>query len=181
MQTETAKYPQFYGELSVQVFAPQYYHSTTSNFSDHYSKQIVKGKREDLSAFFFDQIKEVFTKLPFKPNIIVMAPSHLEGKFSPTLHSLALQLSKHYGIPYANIIDRIREGKKLTSCSDRDERYEQVKGAFKVNTVMYSMEGLKIVLLDDTKTTGFTTLECAKELKSAGANDVVAVCLGINL
>jgi predicted amidophosphoribosyltransferase len=178
-QTQMAYYPKYYGELSVQVFAPQFYYSKSQKV-DYYSKQVVDGKTQDLSSYFLEPVKAVFVKLPFKPNLIVMVPSHQKGKFSPTLHSLALRLYRDFRIPYANVIERIKEGKKLTSCEGRDERYEQVNGAFEVDSTIYSLNRLKIVLLDDTKTTGFTTLECTKELRAVGAMDVVGVCLGIN-
>jgi predicted amidophosphoribosyltransferase len=177
MQTETAHYQQYYGDLEIYVFAPRYYYNSKLQKRDSYSKQIVKGKHQDLSSYFFEYVAGIFTDLPFKPDLIVVAPSHEKGSFSPTLDALARKLSKEYGLPYANVVERVREGKKLTTCGHLDERYIQVNGAFCVD---YNMEGLKVVLLDDTKTTGLTTLECAKELKAAGATDVVTVCLGIN-
>jgi predicted amidophosphoribosyltransferase len=176
MEKQVAHYQQYYGALAIQVYAPAFYYGRSQK-PDYYSKQIVDGKHQDLSAYFLDGIKSVFEKLPFKPNLIVVAPSSKKGNFSPTLDSLAKRLQKDYGIPYANVVERIREGKKLTTCAHLDERYREVKDAFKVNL---NMKGLKVIILDDTKTTGLTTLECSKALRAAGAIDVLAVCLGIN-
>ncbi len=163
----------------IQVFAPAFYFKEEIR-KDLYSRNIIEGKAKDLSSYFLEQVKEVFTKLPFKPHIIVMVPSHTIGNFSPTLNTLAIHLSHEYTIPYANVITRIRQGKKQTLCSGLEERHQQVDGAFKVDSTLYSMKDLKVVLLDDTKTTGLSLLECAKELKASGATTVVALCLGIN-
>jgi len=176
MRKQTAKYTQYYGDLSVTVFAPRFYYSKSQK-KDEYSKQIVFGKFQDLSDYFFEPVKNVFAKLPFIPDLIVVAPSSKIGAFSPTLNSLASRLSKVYGVPHVNVIERIREGKKLTNCPHLEERHKEIDGAFKV---IVSMKGLKVVLLDDTKTTGLTSLECAKELKTAGVLVIMAVCLGIN-
>lgn len=38
----------------------------------------------------------------------------------------------------------------------------------------------KVLLIDDTKTTGMTILEAKKILLKKGVKEIVAVCLGIN-
>jgi len=175
MISETAQHSAY--ELAVTVFAPRYYYSRTKG-DDEYSKQIVNGKHQDLSQYFFEHIKPVFIKLPTKSNVIVFVPSH-KDTVSPTLQSVAYQLQQEFKIPYKNIIRR-KGNKKQTSCSSRDERYREVKGAFKIDKRKHHMEGLNVVLLDDVKTTGLTILECAKELKRVGAENVVGLCLSIN-
>jgi predicted amidophosphoribosyltransferase len=176
LRKEIAQWEYYYPKLQVQVFAPRFYYSKVQR-KDEYSKQVVFGKNQDLSDYFFARIKKLFLKLPIKPTLIIVLPSSRMGKFSPTLLALAKNLSDAFGIENDNIIERIKEGKKLTTCSNNDERHEAIKDSFKVNR---NIEGKKVVLLDDTKTTGGTVLECAKELRAAGASEVVAVCLGIN-
>jgi ComF family protein len=56
------------------------------------------------------------------------------------------------------------------------ERRDNVKGAFTV-TRPDRIAGKRILLLDDVMTTGSTMDECAKELKKAGAEAVVAVTI----
>jgi competence protein ComFC len=147
------------------------------NSNDDYSKNIVKGKHEDLSDFFFARVESVFRKLPFKPDLIVVVPSSKLGEFSPTMLALGRKLSDQFGIPNANIIERVTEGKKHTDCTNSAERHEATEGSIKVTR---TLKGESVVLLDDTKATGMTLLECAKELKAMGASDVIGVCLGIN-
>jgi ComF family protein len=54
------------------------------------------------------------------------------------------------------------------------ERRLNVKGAFSVKRAD-TVTGKRILLLDDVMTTGSTMDECAKELKKAGADSVIAV------
>jgi phosphoribosylpyrophosphate synthetase len=178
VQTELAKWPRFYPDLEVQVFAPRFYHKAMErNGNDNYSRNIVKGKHEDLSDFFFVRVKRVFPKLPFKPDLIVVVPCSKLGEFSPTMLALGRKLSNKLCVPNDNIIQLVREGKKHTDCTSSDERYEATEGTIKVTR---TLKGERVVLLDDTKVTGMIFLECAKELKTMGASDVIGVCLGIN-
>jgi predicted amidophosphoribosyltransferase len=56
------------------------------------------------------------------------------------------------------------------------ERRLNVKGAFSVNRTGL-VAGKRILLLDDVMTTGSTMDECAKELKKAGADMVIAATI----
>lgn len=55
-----------------------------------------------------------------------------------------------------------------------DQRRDNVKGAFKCARPA-EIADRRILLLDDVMTTGSTLDECAKELKKAGANAVIAI------
>ncbi|MBU7044940.1 MAG: ComF family protein [Theionarchaea archaeon] len=58
----------------------------------------------------------------------------------------------------------------------RDERRENVKGAFEVK-YPNRFKGRKILLIDDVATTCATIDECARVLKNAGAQEVNALVL----
>lgn len=58
----------------------------------------------------------------------------------------------------------------------RDERMTNVKGAYAI-TPGKTVNGLRVLLLDDVITTGSTLDECAKTLLAAGARSCTAVCL----
>jgi predicted amidophosphoribosyltransferase len=177
MESEPAKWPEHYGDLEVPVFAPRFYYPLSTR-KDEYSKQIVFGKKTDLSNYFFEEVKTVLAKLPFKPDLLIIVPSSKMLKFSPTILGLGKKLSKEVNIPFKRSIKRIRERTKLTDCANQEERYASVNGSLKV---IKKLKGEKIVLLDDTRVSGVTLLECAKILKKAGASDVAAICLGINM
>ena len=48
MRKQTAQWPDYYGDLSVQVYAPRFYYSLTQK-KDDYSKKVVFGKNQDYS------------------------------------------------------------------------------------------------------------------------------------
>ncbi|MFZ1980630.1 MAG: ComF family protein, partial [Smithella sp.] len=60
--------------------------------------------------------------------------------------------------------------------SNRDERKENIKGAFEV-TDKKKIDGKNIILIDDVYTTGATINECAKTLIKAGAQKVAVLTL----
>ena len=83
---------------------------------------------------------------------------------------LAYQLSKLTKISVFDNILRIRDTPTQTSLS-RNQRKENVKGSFKIINKNL-IKNLNILLIDDVFTTGSTTNEISKELKSAGANNI---------
>lgn len=174
MIKELAKWPLYYDDLEVWVFAPRFYVPLPKR--DVYSANIVFGKSQDKSDYFLKEVLTLFRNLPFEPNLIVIVPSSILGKFSVTMLALGKKLSKKLGIRNKNIIERVKTGRKQTECSDYDERHSAIDGVFKVTK---RLNGEKVVIMDDTRSTGMTILECAKMLKQAGASDILAVCLGI--
>ncbi|MFH0973515.1 MAG: phosphoribosyltransferase family protein [Candidatus Micrarchaeota archaeon] len=174
--SEAAYWPDYYAGLVVKVFAPKLYYPYRVK-KDEYSAKIVFSKKRDLSDYFLKEVETVFSKLPFKPGLIVVVPASKLNCFSPTVLALAGELSAKFGVANENILVRVKEERKLTNCKSFDERYASIKDSFKATR---KLKGEKIVLLDDTRATGMTLLECAKTLKAAGASDVEAVCLGIN-
>ncbi len=176
METEIATWPDHYGDLKVPVFAPRLYYPLSIK-KDEYSKNIVFGKKTDLSHLFIQEMEEIFGQLPFKPDLVIVVPSSKINKFSPTMVNLGRRLSRTFKIKFSRRIKRIEERTKLTDCSTQEERYNSITGCFKV---IKKLNYEKVILLDDTRVSGVTLLECAKILKKAGASDIVAVCLGIN-
>lgn len=89
-------------------------------------------------------------------------------------------ISKSSGIKLnCNIVKRIRYTRSQTMLTI-EERKKNMKGAFEVKTKMKKIiDGKNILLFDDVITTGATIAECAKELKNAGANKVVAASLSL--
>jgi len=60
----------------------------------------------------------------------------------------------------------------------REQRQRNVKGAFKF-TGKVDLCGKNLLLVDDVLTTGATMSECARTLKSAGADKVWGVTLAV--
>lgn len=77
--------------------------------------------------------------------------------------------------PFFDILYRDKNTKAMKKL-DREERRENVRGAFKVKDygVKY-IKGKDILLVDDIFTTGATADECSLTLKNAGANRVYVI------
>lgn len=175
MIEEIAWWPAYYGDLKVQVLAPKHYIPFRKGV-DGYSANIVYSKKQDKSDYFLGEALEVFSHLPFKPDLIVIIPSSKPRKYSVTMLRLGKKISKKLGIKNKNIIKRVKTTRRQTDCGNSDERYSAVNGVFKVTE---HLDRERIVIMDDTRTSGMTILECAKVLIKAGASEIAAICLGI--
>lgn len=81
---------------------------------------------------------------------------------------LAREISRLTGIPHEEkILVKVRDTKNQSELHRR-ERAKNVKGAYQVSAKK-KVKGKKIILIDDVFTTGFTTMEVARQLKKAGA------------
>ena len=77
--------------------------------------------------------------------------------------------------PHRAVIKRLKHG-KAQKYLHVDERVENVKGMFCLKNAD-SVKGKNIILADDLVTTGATVSEAARILLSAGAADVVCICI----
>ena len=73
-------------------------------------------------------------------------------------------------IPLKNLLIRVRETPKLYD-KGKSERQEILHGVFAA-TEQIDLRGQKILIIDDIYTTGTTVSECAKVLKSLGAEKI---------
>lgn len=88
---------------------------------------------------------------------------------------LADGLSEKTGIPVMEALDR-KGYQKPQSATPMEKRAENVKGIFHANQ---DLNGLRILLIDDVRTTGSTAQACAEELKRAGAAKVGLCTLAV--
>lgn len=84
---------------------------------------------------------------------------------------IAEQLSIKTGICLNEALLRREKSARTQTALNADERRKNVKNVF---TAM-PCAGLKLILVDDVKTTGSTLMECARVLKKAGAERVYAL------
>ena len=85
---------------------------------------------------------------------------------------LAENISKRLGIPFVRCVYRAKHTVAQSSLSAR-ERTINITNAFIADKSR--VKGKKILLFDDTVTTGATINECAHELKNKGATDIVGI------
>lgn len=86
---------------------------------------------------------------------------------------IAVYMSKLFRITNASAILRRIKHTKAQSTLHRDNRQNNITGAFVVENKPF-IKGKNILILDDVFTTGSTVNECAKVLKEAGANSIYA-------
>lgn len=118
---------------------------------------------------------------PFVPknyDLLVPVPLHphrLQERGYNQSELLAKELSYKTGIPCATVLERTRDTPHQTGLN-RTERLQNLEDAFSVRTG-YSVEGKKIILIDDVFTTGTTILQCARTLHRQGAACIVGMTL----
>ncbi|MBR5751990.1 MAG: ComF family protein [Clostridia bacterium] len=107
-------------------------------------------------------------------DVIVPVPLHklrkLERGYNQS-EKLASALSALIGIPIENALKRVKYTKQQALLS-QDARRRSLQGAF---AAVRPLDGARVMLVDDVRTTGTTIVRCADALFEAGAQDVIAV------
>jgi ComF family protein len=115
----------------------------------------------------------------FGPHLIVPVPLHrsrLRQRGFNQAVLLGKELSRQLSLPMTpDALVRTRQTAPQIELSATERRLN-VKGAFSVKRPDH-IAGRRILLLDDVMTTGSTMDECAKELKKAGAEVVIAATI----
>ena len=114
-------------------------------------------------------------------NVAVPVPLH-EGRFkergfNQTEEIFAEFLTKK-NIPLKNLLVRVRETPKLYSLNKAER--EQVLGNAFATREPVDLRGQKILIVDDIFTTGTTCKECAKVLRTLGAEKISVLAFAAN-
>lgn len=82
--------------------------------------------------------------------------------------------SQMTSIKVEKLLVRVRNTKQQVTMKSREEREENIRGAFKINKKFKKpkLEKLKILLVDDVFTSGADMRECTRVLKKAGVEVV---------
>jgi len=114
------------------------------------------------------------------PDVVVAVPLHFMRRFVRGFNqaeSLARYLAHVLKVPHrSRILKRFRRTLPQSQLK-RDERHENVSGAFRARTAA-DLKGATVLLVDDILTTGATCSEAARALKDAGAKRVVVAVIG---
>ena len=103
---------------------------------------------------------------------MVPVPLH-RGRLRARGFNQARELAGRLGVPMVEVLRRVRATPSQTDLPAA-ARHGNVRNAFALRRG-HSVEGLRIVLVDDVSTTGATIESCARVLRAAGAADVSAV------
>ena len=89
---------------------------------------------------------------------------------------LALALSERFGKPCAQLLIKSKDNPPQSGTGSAEKRRANVSGVYRV-TEPSLVKDRRVLLVDDIVTTGATISECAKVLKTAGAESVCAATL----
>jgi ComF family protein len=128
-----------------------------------------------LMADFLRANPEIFTDI----DVITSVPLHtsrLKKRGFNQSRMMALHISKETGLPFADILDKNIKTRNQNELQ-RDQRLRNLRGAFGIRKDADSINGLRILLVDDVITTGATLAECSVALSQAGALEVRCLAL----
>ncbi|ESP62901.1 Competence protein F, phosphoribosyltransferase domain, protein YhgH [Smithella sp. ME-1] len=112
-------------------------------------------------------------------SLIIPVPLHIkrlrERGFNQSL-ILARAIGKKRQIPVNFSLLKRRKFTTTQTGSNRNERKQNIKGAFEVSD-KNKIKGENVILIDDVYTTGATVNECAKTLIEAGVRKISALTL----
>lgn len=122
---------------------------------------------------------ELFVELIKKKPILVPIPlsgKRLRKRGYNQAELLAKALGKRFTLPVTTLLRRTKETKPQYGLK-REERMENMKGAFDINVKRKSQSAKVALLIDDVLTTGSTMQEGAKVLKKNGVTEVWGLAL----
>lgn len=113
------------------------------------------------------------------PDLITWAPLHRWRRYRRGYDQAQL-LAREAGSLWAQepvrLLEKIRSTRPQSSLS-AEQRRQNVQGVYRLVPQCPSLDGKRILLVDDVITTGSTLSACAAVLTSAGAEDVVCLTL----
>lgn len=150
-------------------------------YSGRMQEKILKFKNNNgkyLGAAFSQLMFDKYKQLDYDPDIIIPIPIHENRRKERGFNQSEILAEKIH--EYTNKVDNsILIRKKDTPHQvglNRENRIVNLDNAFSLNKNK-SVKGKNILIIDDIFTTGTTIDECAKFLKSKGANNVFYLCL----
>ena len=105
-----------------------------------------------------------------------LGPKRLRKRGYDQAKLLALEISKRFGIPCAQLLNKTADNPPQSGTGSAEKRRANVSGVYRVREPALAADR-RVLLVDDIVTTGATISECAKELKTAGAKCVCAATL----
>ena len=129
-----------------------------------YADELAKVFGEELSALDYDFVTVVPGSHSKKQNGGYNFAELIARKFAHNIH-----------LPFMNVLKKVRKLDVQHNLSIKDRR-QNVRGAYRVKGKYISdVNGKKVLLVDDIRTSGATLDECTRELKFAGASFGTAI------
>ena len=116
-----------------------------------------------------EDMAEALQELPLPHfDVVVPVPIHPLRRIERGFNQAEVLCSRMDTGVRMDLLRRVRRTRPQAGL-DIERRRRNVRGAFAADP---SVEGLDVLLVDDVTTSGFTAIECAKELRRNGAKSV---------
>lgn len=152
----------------------QILHDLIHNLKYRYVEQVSHELTKIMSAYLIKN--KIFENFAINKDntVICSVPLHhkryLKRGFNQA-ELIAKNISQIFNIPYQGIL--IRQKNTQTQVElNKQQRQDNVKDAFAINSKIADISNKKIILIDDVVTTGSTLKECAKVLAANRCDDV---------
>ena len=109
-------------------------------------------------------------------DLVCVCPSHEKGKTNENMIKLAIEFSKRTGIPYKQVLRRVKDTKSQHELTKKEEREVNVKDSF---GVLEDLTGKSVIVLDNTSISGATAKEIHNVMKKKNAKSFILICLGL--
>lgn len=144
-------------------------------------KELILAFKYDKNFTAGNVISELLLNLIYENNIefdeicyVPMSKSSVKKRGFNQCEVIAKNLSKLLDIPVNDSLIKIKDTREQKSLS-KEERYKNIKGAFKVKK--NNIENKRVLLVDDVVTTGATLLECKKILKKCDVAEITILTI----
>lgn len=163
------------------LVATDYEDRTIRNLIWNLKYNAVKEMAEILALILADYFVSRELLDYFSGAAVVPVPMHgkrlRERGFNQT-ELIGEAFARRLGLGYLPILEKIKDTKSQVDL-ERQERFENIKGMFRVKPTPSSGEK-KIILVDDVATTGATLNECAKALKAQQPSEIWGLVVARN-
>mgnify|MGYP000870032501 CR=1 FL=1 len=148
------------------AYAPYHYHGVVQQLV----VRIKFGAADDAAIPLANAMSACVRGIPF--DYLVPVPLHKNRLAERGINQAALLcdlISPKIQIPILHALKRIKDTKRQSSLLSIRKRHDNVENAFEA---VVNVQGLRLLLVDDVRTTGSTARACAKKLRQAGAAEV---------
>lgn len=113
--------------------------------------------------------------------VVCPVPMHRRRRWSRGYNQaqrMAAAFARHHGLSCVELLKRHRSTLPQTAIHP-NRREENVRHAFSMVSHRLSLDGVRVVLVDDVKTSGGTLRACVRVLREAGADEVTCVVAAV--
>lgn len=166
---------------ATEIFAPLYYEGAVKELMKKFKFEGMFAYAPPLAYVTYYRIDAAGICIKDRYDMIAPVPLSKERLRERGYNQSALiakELADYFEIEYCeNALRRIRNTQKQSLIRSKNERYENVRGAFEANED--AVKGKRVLVFDDIYTYGYTMNECTNAVKNAGAVKTGAVAAAL--